>query len=827
MWPIESIISIYLSNSLIYLGNPTILMLFLKTVIALIIATICGAVLSLTGAYLYLSPNLPSVDSLRTVELQIPLRVYSSESMLIEEFGEMRRTPIPFADVPQEFIHALLSAEDDNFANHYGVDPGSLMRAAAQILKSGRIQTGGSTITMQVAKNFFLTSERSFSRKANEILLALQIERELSKEEILELYVNKIYLGNRAYGIEAAANVYYGKSIHELSLAQMAMIAGLPKAPSRYNPIANPARSMERRDWILGRMLKLGRITQEQYEQAINEPLNAKLHIRAPDAYAPYIAEMARLEMVSLYGSNAYTDGLNVITTMSAELQNHAQNAVFNGLTDYDRRHGYRGAEKHVANPDQWLSTLANTRRYNQFLPAIVKQVDTDSIAVLLANGVEQTIPWTSMRWAAPFLSNNSRGATPKKPADVVKVGDLIRVIITDDGSYAFSQVPKIQTSLISLNPHSGSIQALVGGVAFEQSHYNRATQAQRQPGSSFKPFIYSAALDAGFTTATLVNDAPIEIFEPGMKEVWRPKNDNDTFLGPIRVREALYRSRNIVSIRILQDIGIPYARQYISRFGLSESSLPPNLSLSLGSASLVPMDLTAAWATFANGGYKINPYLIDKVYDRNGQNIFQAAPSVTPRQAKLLQQELAANAQEDSVAEVPPINLAEPILDPRTAYLITDVLKDAIKRGTGRRALALNRTDLAGKTGTTNDSFDSWFIGYNYDLLTSVWSGFDQPASLGRHEYGSSISLPIWIDYTRQALADKPMSNQPEPTGLSLLRIDPHSGRVAPPGTPESFFELFKEEDTPPSMEEFDTNFTTPGTIQPSFKQDSYIDLF
>jgi len=802
-------------------------MLFLKTVLALIIATICGVVLSLTGAYLYLSPNLPSVDSLRTVELQIPLRVYSSESMLIEEFGEMRRTPIPFADVPQNFIHALLSAEDDNFANHYGVDPGSLMRAAAQILKSGRIQTGGSTITMQVAKNFFLTSERSFSRKANEILLALQIERELSKDEILELYVNKIYLGNRAYGIEAAANVYYGKSIHELSLAQLAMIAGLPKAPSRFNPIANPARSMERRDWILGRMLKLGRITQEQFDSAINEPLNAKLHIRTPDAYAPYIAEMARLEMVSLYGSNAYTDGLNVVTTISAELQNHAHNAVFTGLTDYDRRHGYRGAESKISDPSLWLSTLRNAKRYNQFLPAIVKQVDTESIIVLLANGTEHSVPWTSMRWAARFLSNNSRAATPKKPADVVTVGDLIRVVNIEDGSYAFSQVPKVQTSLISLDPHSGAIQALVGGLSFEQSHYNRATQAQRQPGSSFKPFIYSAALDAGFTTATLVNDAPIEIFEPGMKEVWRPKNDNDTFLGPIRVREALFRSRNIVSIRILQDIGIPYARQYISRFGLKESTLPPNLSLSLGSATLVPMDLTAAWATFANGGYKIEPYLVERVYDRNAQTLFQANPSITPRLAKA-QQQLHADAQQDNTTESgSSVNLADPILDPRTAYLITDVLKDVIKRGTGRRALALNRTDLAGKTGTTNDSFDSWFIGYNYDLVTSVWSGFDQPASLGRHEYGSSISLPIWIDYTRQALEGKPMSNQPEPTGLSLLRIDPRSGRVAPPGTPESFFELFKDEDTPPSMDEYDANFATPGAIQPSFKQDSYIDLF
>ncbi|TDQ35483.1 penicillin-binding protein 1A [Thiopseudomonas denitrificans] len=796
------------------------MILVVKSLFALAIALICGVVLSLAGAYLYLSPNLPSVESLRHVELQMPLRVYSEDDQLIEEFGEMRRTPIRFDEVPQDFINALLSAEDDNFTKHHGVDPGSLLRAAAQLVKTGRIQTGGSTITMQVAKNFFLTSERSFSRKANEILLALQIERELSKNEILELYVNKIYLGNRAYGIEAAANVYYGKSIKDLSLAQMAMLAGLPKAPSRYNPLANPARSMERRDWILGRMLRLGHIDQQQYEEAVNAEQDAKLHIKSPDVYAPYVAEMVRLEMINRYGSDAYTDGLNVRTTVPADLQNHAQQAVFRGLTDYDRRHGYRGPEARIEKRGDWQSALRNTKRINQFIPAIVSAVASDGIFVMLADGSEEHVDWQSMRWAAPFLSNSSRGASPRNPAAVASVGDLIRVEQGADGKLAFSQLPKIQASLVSLNPHDGAIRALVGGLSFEHSHYNRATQAQRQPGSSFKPFIYSAALDAGYTPATLINDAPIEIFEAGMKEVWRPKNSDNNFLGPIRLREGLYRSRNMVSIRILQDIGIPYTRDYISHFGLKKTDLPPNLSLSLGSATLTPIDLTIAWAVFANGGYKVDPYIIQSISDRDERTIYAASPAVTPQ--------LAQTRKTDDPDSKPV--LAEAVIDERTAYLMTDILKDVIKHGTGRRALSLKRTDLAGKTGTTNDSFDSWFIGYNYSLLTSVWAGFDQPETLGRREYGATISLPIWVDYMGQALADSPASNQPEPRGLSVLRVDRESGRLASANSANSYFELFKQEDTPPRMDEFSPVFDfgqDSGEAPAQTPQDNLFDLF
>ena len=678
------------------------------------LAVFCGLVLSFSGAFLYLSPSLPSVESLRSIQLQIPLRVYSSDAKLIAEFGEMRRSPIAFADIPQDFISALLAAEDDNFANHYGVDLTSLMRAATQIVKSGQIQTGGSTITMQVAKNFFLTSERSFSRKINEILLALQIERELSKNEILELYVNKIYLGNRAYGIEAAAQVYYGKSIRDTSLAQMAMIAGLPKAPSRFNPLVNPTRALERRDWILGRMYSLGRIDKQRYDEALAEPINVSYHVPAPELVAPYIAEMARAEMVGRYGSEAYTEGFNVTTTVPSDLQIAANSAVREGLIAYDQRHGYRGPESRLPGmtKENWLSELSKQVSLGGLEPAIVTSVEKSGILVLLRNGEEQAVAWDSMKWARPFLNTNSLGPRPQQPADVSQIGDLIRVQRQEDGSLRFVQLPAAQSALVSLDPNNGAIRALVGGFSFEQSNYNRAAQAKRQPGSSFKPFVYSAALDKGYTAATLVNDAPIVFADDALSQVWRPKNDNNTFLGPIRLREALYRSRNLVSIRLLQDLGIDSTLSYIERFGFERKDLPPNLSLALGTASLTPMEIAEGWSTFANGGYKVEPYLIERIEDRNGKQLFNANPTQTPAGIEQrAQQSNAALIVGDQPLPAEPI-LAEQIIDGRTAYIMTSMLQDVIKRGTGRRAMAMGRDDLAGKTGTTNGPTNAWFVG-------------------------------------------------------------------------------------------------------------------
>jgi penicillin-binding protein 1A len=793
------------------------------------LAVFCGLVLSFSGAFLYLSPSLPSVESLRSIQLQIPLRVYSSDARLIAEFGEMRRSPIAFADIPDDFISALLAAEDDNFANHHGVDLTSLMRAATQILRSGQIQTGGSTITMQVAKNFFLTSEKSFSRKINEILLALQIERELSKNEIFELYVNKIYLGNRAYGIEAAAQVYYGKSIREISLAQMAMIAGLPKAPSRYNPIVNPARSMERRDWILGRMHSLGRIDKERYEEALAEPINVSYHVPEPELAAPYVAEMARAEMVGRYGSEAYTDGFNVTTTVSSDLQVSANSAVREGLIAYDQRHGYRGPESRLPGltKENWQEELNKQTSLGGLEPAIVTSVEKSGIMVLLRNGEEQAIAWDSMKWARPFLNTNSIGPRPQQPADVSQVGDLIRTQRQEDGSLHFVQLPAAQSALVSLDPNSGAIRALVGGFSFEQSNYNRAAQAKRQPGSSFKPFIYSAALDNGYTAASLVNDAPIVFADDGLSQVWRPKNDNNTFLGPIRLREALYRSRNLVSIRLLQDLGIASTLGYIERFGFETKDLPPNLSLALGTASLTPMEIAEGWSTFANGGYKIEPYLIERIEDRDGKQLFNANPAQTPsgiEQRAQLASNLVPSSPDQPVAAEP--KQAEQIIDGRTAYIMTSMLQDVIKRGTGKRAMALGRDDLSGKTGTTNESKDSWFSGYNADYITTVWAGFDQPESLGRNEYGGTVALPIWMSYMAAALKDKPSHPLSEPEGLLTLRVDPYSGRAATPETPDAYFELFKSEDSPPPMGEFDPEMSIPGSPLP-IDEAAPIDLF
>ncbi|MBA1194150.1 penicillin-binding protein 1A [Pseudomonas entomophila] len=804
------------------------------------VAVICALVLGVSGAFLYLSPSLPSVDALRSIQLQIPLRVFSSDGKLIAEFGEMRRSPIRFDEIPPQFIQALLSAEDDNFLNHYGVDPSSLMRAATQLVKSGHIQTGGSTITMQVAKNFFLSSERSFSRKTTEILLALQIERELTKDEILELYVNKIYLGNRAYGIEAAAQVYYGKSIRDVSLAQMAMIAGLPKAPSRFNPLANPVRAKERRDWILGRMYRLGKIDQASYQAALAEPLNASYHVPTPEVNAPWIAEMARAEMVGRYGSEAYTEGFRVTTTVPSDLQEMANSAVLDGLTAYDERHGYRGPEARYPGKTfaEWQRVLGKQRNLGGLEPAIVMQVTKTGLLVMTRGGKEEQVAWDTLKWARPHLNVNSLGRAPTSPADVAQAGDLIRVQRLADGTLKFSQVPGAQSALVTLDPTSGAIRALVGGFSFEQSNYNRAVQAKRQPGSSFKPFIYSAALDSGYTAASLVNDAPIVFVDPSVDKVWRPKNDTNTFLGPIRMREALYKSRNLVSIRLLQAMGVDKTIDYIAQFGFNKQDLPRNLSLALGTATLTPMEIATGWSTFANGGYKISPYLIERIESRSGETLFTANPARVPHtqqdQAGIAAPEQPFDVQlpgeaapaNTQLAATPPLSqIAERIIDGRTTYILTSMLQDVIKRGTGRRALALGRDDLAGKTGTTNESKDAWFSGYNADYMTTVWSGFDQPETLGRREYGGTVSLPIWMHFMGAALKGKPSHPPAEPDGILSLRVDPVSGRAARPDTPNAYFELFKAEDSPPSSGELG-NGVAPGSPLPA-DEATPMDLF
>lgn len=784
-------------------------MRFLIVLFWLLVAAASGPLLILSGVALYLSPALPDVDTLRDVKLQTPLRVYSKDHKLIAEFGEMRRLPIAFEQIPQGFIDAILAAEDDNFLHHHGVDPKSLLRATSELLSTGQIQTGGSTITMQVAKNYFLTSDRVFSRKLNEILLALQIERNLSKREIFELYVNKIYLGNRAYGIEAAAHVYYGKPIAELPLAELAMIAGLPKAPSAYNPVANPERARIRRDWILQRMLYLGSIDQAAYDEAVASPVTARNHGANPELEAPYVAEMARLEMLERFGTAAYTDGYHVYTTVDSRLQTLANQALRDGLMAYDQRHGYRGPEaRHAdADPARLAELLGSYRSMGGLRPAIVSQVDADGVSILLRNGDSGSITWEAMRWARPYLSANSMGPNPRKPADVLQRGDIIRVQpLEQPGTYKLSQLPQAQSALVSLSPQDGSIQALTGGFSFVQSNYNRVTQARRQPGSAFKPFLYSAALDHGYTPASLTNDAPLVFNDGHQSEDWRPRNSGGDFLGPIRLREALYRSRNLVSIRLMMDIGVDEALTYIERFGFSRSDLPRHLSASLGTPELTPLQMATAYAVIANGGHAVKPWLIERIENSEHQVIDFNRPAVTPEALADQQQRIDAYAGLAPGQPTPQVETAEQIIDPRTTYQLNSMLQDVITRGTASRARELGRKDLAGKTGTTNDQKDGWFAGYNGDYVTTVWVGFDQPAPLGRREYGSTTALPIWTQFMAAALEGHPDHSQPQPEGLVTTRIDPQTGRSARPGTPGAFLEIFKEEDMPPPYSELES---------------------
>ncbi|MFT6352541.1 MAG: penicillin-binding protein 1A [Neptuniibacter pectenicola] len=747
--------------------------------------------ISAAGAYYYFSPQLPNVETLRDIRFQTPLRIYSQDHKLIAEFGEKRRTPITFENIPPRFVQALTAAEDSRFFDHHGIDIKGLVRAAFQLATTGHIQSGGSTITMQVAKNFFLTRERTFSRKFMEILLALRIEQELSKEEIFELYINKIYLGHRSYGIQAAANVYYGTDIKNLSLSQLAMIAGLPKAPSAYNPITNSDRAIERRNWILKRMHSLSFINDQQLESAKNEPVSAKYHTSDIELRAFYVAEMVRQQLYEQYGEALYTDGYVVYTTLKSNLQTTANNAVSNGLIAYSERHGYLGAEDSwdITEPQATLQKRLNgIISYGVLKPALVLNVSEKSAELLLKDKQTITLAWEGMSWAKPYKSVNRTGRAPKKAADVLKIGDLVRVR-EKEGTFHLSQVPNVQGSLIALDPKTGAIVSLVGGFNFTHNKFNRSTQAVRQPGSNFKPFIYAAALDKGYSPASLINDAPIVFHDTSLEGNWRPENSSRKFYGPTRLRKALYKSRNLVSIRLLRAIGIPAAQDYLELAGFDRSKLPNNLSLSLGSADVTPLKLAAGYAAFANGGFKVEPFFIERVEDAFGEVLFTAQPKA------------ACNpCTETEGAE----NIAPRIFNEQVAFLIYNILQDVISKGTGRKALVLNRKDIAGKTGTTNDQKDAWFSGFNQSIVTTTWVGFDQPKTLGRREFGGTAALPIWIDFMREALKDTPENPPKPPAGIVSVKIDPQSGKLAYPGQSDAIYEFFRRKNVP-------TNYAAP----------------
>ena len=822
----------------------------------LVLLAVLAVALGAGGVYWYLAPKLPSAEILRDVRLQVPLRVYTREGELLAEFGEKRRTPLRLDEVPERLIQAFLAGEDDRFFEHPGVDWQGLTRAVLYLVRTGEKGPGGSTITMQVARNFFLTREKTYIRKLNEILLALKIEREFTKEEILELYVNKIFLGQRAYGVGAAAQVYYGRPVTELDLPQLAMIAGLPKAPSRFNPVTNPEQAVVRRAYVLRRMLEIGYIDREAHDEARDAPVTAKVHGLAIEVEAPYVAEMVRAHMEDTYGDDVYTAGYEVWTTIDGRLQRAANAALRQTLLEYDARHGFRGSERHVAAgeeaapPDKVLADIADV---GGLVPAVVTSVGESTVAAWARGVGPVEIAFESMDWARPYISENRRGDAPKGANAVLKAGDVIRVRpAEDEDGWTFAQLPDVEGALVSLDPNDGAIVALTGGFDFYRSKFNRATQAERQPGSSFKPFIYSAALEHGYTPASIINDAPVVFEDESLKSAWRPENYGGKFHGPTPLRTALYKSRNLVSIRLLREIGLDFALEHIARFGIDVDRLPRGLSLALGSGGLTPLEVATGYGVLANGGYAVEPYYIDRVRDGDDTLVFAADPLVVCRDCDD-EEALAVSASTDPAAgdsedadsaqvlsveagtgtgtNIDTDNLAATaiatgipaattattttsatpgtprraprVLEPRNAWLMYSLMRDVIQRGTGRKARVLERDDLAGKTGTTNDQYDAWFSGFSPDLVATAWIGFDEFRPLGRRETGASAALPMWIAYMKEALDGVEPRAVPPPEGIVTVRIVPETGELAGASHEGTVFESFRKERVPTRVAE------------------------
>lgn len=722
------------------------------------------------GMYLYIAPSLPEMSSLKKAPLLKPLQVYTSDNQLIAEYGGKLSVPVEYNQIPPTFIHAFLAAEDSSFFEHSGISFKGLGRALSETVTGSNVQTGGSTITMQVAKNYYLSPERTLKRKLTEIFLARKIEQNLTKQEILSLYVNKIFLGKNAYGIAAAAKIYYNKTLDQLSIAEMAMISGLPKAPSKYNPVVNPERALERRNWILGRMLQLGYINQTQYQQAVAEPINLDMPDRGVSNRYPYIGEMVRAELVEKFGEQAVDSGYKVYTTINSQRQAYAEQSVQDGLEAYDRRHGWRGAEAHD-------KPLRNFIPYANTFPAEVIKVGNNSFDALMQDGKTVTVPWSGMSWARRYRNANSVGESPSRASQIVKVKDIVRLRPNGDKSaWSLVQIPKVQGQLIALNPNDGSIEALVGGYNFYQSKFNRALQGWRQPGSTIKPFIYALALERGMTPYTMVNDSPISIGR------WSPKNSDGRYLGMIPLRRALYLSRNTVSVRLLQSVGVERARQLLMDFGLQENQIPRNFTIALGTPQVLPIQMATGYATFANGGYRIQPHFIRRIEDAYGNVIFETKPEYACipciNETNNTETEIKPQTPDDEVIEVNNQSLdeaktlvspaktnpdnnnyrqAQRILKSSSAYDMANILRDVILHGTGRAALKIGRDDLGGKTGTTNDAKDAWFAGFNGKLVAVAWVGFDQPTTLGRREYGGVAALPIWTNFMDQSLKGTP----------------------------------------------------------------------
>ncbi|MFZ1574363.1 MAG: penicillin-binding protein 1A [Chromatiaceae bacterium] len=743
--------------------------------------------------------DLPRTDSLREVRLQEPMRVFSADGVLMAEFGAERRQPVPYAEVPPRLVDAFLATEDNRFFQHEGVDLIGLGRAALSFLQTGERSQGGSTITMQVARNFYLSPEKTFRRKLSELLLSLHIERTLTKQEILELYFNKIFFGHRAYGISAAADIYYGKTLRQLTLAQVAMLAGIPKAPSANNPVSNPKRALERRDYILGRMRELGYISPKEYQEAVAALDTARLARRPIALEAGYVSEMVRRDLVARYGEEAaYGNGFQVTTTLDSRLQREAEGAVHRAVLDYDQRHGYRGAEaKHklAGLSDEALDTLLEKAgRLPELTAALVLRAGDKEAEVYLGQGKRAKLTLSQMRWASRYRNEDAKGAAPSRVAQVVATGDLIRLRKTAGGGWELSQAPHVSGALSVLDPTNGALLALVGGYDFQDSKFNRALDARRQPGSSFKPFVYAAALDQGWTPASLLQDKRLEI-RVNKGKVWRPDNFDGKTMGPIRLRLALIKSRNLASVWLLREIGLDSALDFVTRFGFDSASLPHGLTLVLGTAAASPTQMAAAYAVFANGGFRVIPHFMDKILDGNGTLVFAAKAPRACSDCWFRYPEASAGVQALGSAGGPAPE-APRVLDPRVVWQMNSIMGDVIRQGTGRKALELKREDIAGKTGTTNEVRDSWFCGYQKDLVAVSWMGFDDFSPLGKGETGGQAALGLWVDFMGQALAGKPEATLEVPAGLTEVRVAKSDGRLTRKTGDASLPEWVRQED-------------------------------
>lgn len=785
-----------------------------------------GVVYALLASYVFIAPSLPSSEGMRNTPLQVPLRVYTRSGALIMQIGEQRRVPVSYAEIPQLVREAFLAAEDDRFFEHGGVDYFSMLRSLWVDVKGGEFTQGGSTITMQTARNMFLTKDKHIQRKLQEVFVTLRMERDFTKEQILETYLNVIFFGQRAYGVAAAAEVYFGKPLSELSVAEAAMLAGLPQAPSRYNPVTSPEHATERRRYVLHRMQALHYIDAATAKRAGEEEIHAREFAPHYDVEAPYVAEMVRMKVIERFGEAAINQGYRAITTIDGRLQMAANRALRLGLIEYDRRHGYRGALRNVpisanAVPRQLEGLLGSLPPVGNLQSAVVVSVAPTAARVYVRGTGFAQIDAEGVAWA-----RGRNGGS--KVDDIVHRGDLIYVLSNGQGTAQLGQIPEAQGALVALDPQDGAIAALIGGFDYFSNAYNRVTQAHRQPGSGFKPFLYSAALEHGFTPASVIMDAPIVVADQGVEQTWRPENDGGTFSGPTRLREALVHSRNLVSIRLLRAVGAANVIDYAARFGFERASMPNNLTLALGTLTATPLQVATGYSAFANGGYKIEPYFIERIETAAGETVWRAqpavacaacetaeaaaaelrpdadspggtvAPGITPLSAAPV--DVAANSRltmapplaERLAPLLPAARHAARIITAANAWLMDDLMADVIKRGTGRRALVLGRNDLSGKTGTTNESRNTWFNGFNQNLEATVWVGFDQERPLGEGEEGSSVAVPIWVRLMREGLRGVPDVPRAVPPGLVTARVNALSGLLAPVGDSNTVSEYF-----------------------------------